>query len=181
MTPHAPDQSIKGLTWDAHKRAEQTPLMHSLLKNTITPELYCDLVYTKYQIYNRIEQRIQFKTPGLARAQAALNDVQLMGCHMPPVLSELTLFLDHLNTLSEHSLWAHVYVHYLAPLYGGQIIKKILQHRFPMSMYEFRDPEAAKQEIRQHVTVDMAPEANLSFEMTISYYNQLWRHHGLAD
>lgn len=169
--------TLKSLTWDLHKQAEQTPIMKSLLDNTISDAMYCDLIYTKYQIYAKIESMIQFKTPGLARAQAALNDVQAMGCHMPPILSRLTFMLDHLGTLHEHTLWAHVYVQYLAPLYGGQLIRKIVKDRFPTTMYEFPDPEGSKQEIRGHLTVDMASEANKSFEMTIAYYNQLWRVH----
>lgn len=169
--------TLKSLTWDLHKQAEQTPLMKSLLDNTISQELYCDLVYTKYQIYERIEDKIQFKTPGVARAQAALNDWQTLGGHMPPLLKNLTQMLDHLNTLHVNSLWAHVYVHYLAPLYGGQIIRRIINHRFPTSMYEFPDALAAKQEIRSHLTIDMAPEANRSFQMTIAYYDELWKQH----
>lgn len=169
--------TLKSLTWDLHKKAEQTEIMKCLLDNTISKEMYCDLVYTKYQIYSHIEQRVKFRTPGLMRAQAALNDCQQMGCHMPPILSELTLMLDHLYTIHENSLWAHVYVQYLAPLYGGQIIRKIIKDRFPTSMYEFDDPHAAKTEIRSRLTVDMAAEANKSFEMTIAYYNQLWKHH----
>jgi heme oxygenase len=166
--------TLKSLTWELHKQAEQTPLMMSLLNNTISQSCYCDLIFTKYQIYSRIEQRIRFKTPGLDRAQLALNDMQNMGCHMPPLLSELTLMLDHLGTLSESDLWAHVYVQYLAPLYGGQIIKKTIQHRFSTLMYDFSHPHESKQEIRSHLTVDMAAEANRSFSMTIAYYNQLW-------
>ena len=169
--------TLKSLTWDLHKKAETTPLMKLLLKNEISDCLYCDLVYTKYLIYGAIENVIQFRTADLARKNAAFADWQTMGCSLPKCLPALETMLAHLRTLSEQQLWAHVYVHYLANVYGGQIIARVIGDRFPTSMYHFADPDVAKQEIRSHLTVDMAPEANRSFEMTINYYNQLYESH----
>jgi heme oxygenase len=170
--------TLKDLTWDAHKRAEQTPIMRQLLKATISDSLYCDLVYTKYEIYRTIEERVQFECVDLYRAQRALNDWQAMGCHMPKMIPSLDTYVNHLRTLSEPVIWGHVYVHYLAPLYGGQIIKKRIAHRFPVSMYEFDQPDAAIAEIRARVHVHMASEANLAFESTTAYYQELHAQHG---
>jgi heme oxygenase len=173
--------TLKSLTWDLHKQAEQTALMTHLLDNTISDHVYAHLVYTKYQIYHTIEQRIKFKCADLYRAQKAWADWTQMGHVEPPMLSSLVLMLDHLNTITDYSVWAHVYVHYLAPLYGGQLIRRTIQNRFPTTMYEFDNPDMCKQEIRQMLTVDMATEANKSFAYTIQYYNQLWDHHATLD
>lgn len=169
--------TLKDLTWDAHQRAERTQLMGLILNNTISDPLYCDLVYTKYQIYSCIENRIKFDTPDLNRSVRALNDWQQMACHLPRVIDSLEMYLDHLRTITVYQLWGHVYVHYLAPLYGGKIIRARIQHRFPTSMYEFDDPTQAIAEVRQHVTVELAPEANHAFESTITYYDQLVSQH----
>ena len=170
--------TLKDLTWDVHKKAEQTEIMRQLLTDTISDCVYCDLLYTKYEIYRTIEDRVPFKTPDLPRAQRVLNDWQTMGCHLPRCIPSLDAYVSHLRTLSEHMMWAHVYVHYLAPLYGGQIIKKRIEHRFPVTMYEFQDPQAAIAEVRSHATVDMVAEARLAFEATTTYYEDLMRQHG---
>lgn len=169
--------TLKDLTWDNHKLAEQTSVMQLLLKNQISNSLYCDLVYTKYQIYSNIESRIDFVTPCLKRAQAALDDWQNMQYSIPNNFDSLDKYLSRLRTVPQDQLWAHVYVHYLAPLYGGQIIKRIISSRFPISLYEFDDPQAAIQEVRSHALVHLAQEANLAFESTTQYYTDLYRMH----
>jgi len=166
--------TLKELTWDLHTQAEKTPLMNSLLKNEIEAGLYCQMVYTKFVMYSVIEEKIKFQTTGLSRAPSALQDWHEMGCDMPRCLSQFTKYMDYLRTLNTHQLWPHVYVHYLAPLYGGQIIKKVVGGRFPTRIYDFPDAEAAKMEIRERLTLDMASEANKSFEMTIAYYDELY-------
>jgi len=169
--------TLKELTWDAHKRAEKTNIMRELLTDTISASLYCDLVYTKYLIYATIERRIKFENACVCRGQAAFNDWQRMKDSMPRCMSYLDAYVDHLEAIPETQLWAHVYVHYLAPLYGGQIIKKKIEHRLPVSLYEFEDPVGAIAEIRSHLTPDLAAEANMAFESTITYYNNLWEQH----
>jgi heme oxygenase len=169
--------TLKELTWEAHKKAEQTPIMHALLKDEITPDMYSALVWSKYKIYAVIEQRVQFKNPELYRANQAFRDWTIMGSKPAHEPHELHLYVDHLRTLSDSALWSHVYVQYLAPLYGGQMIRRVIDHRFPVHMYEFREAAACIQEIRQQVTVDQAAEANRSFEMTTAYYQALWNHH----
>jgi heme oxygenase len=170
-------RTLKELTWDAHKRAEKTNIMRELLTDTISASLYCDLVYTKYLIYATIERRIKFENVSVNRAYAAFNDWQAMRHSLPKCSTCVDAYVDHLEAISETQLWAHVYVHYLAPLYGGQIIKKKIEHRLPVSLYEFEDPVGAIAEIRSHLTPDLAAEANMAFESTITYYNNLWEQH----
>jgi heme oxygenase len=169
--------TLKELTWTAHKTAEQTPVMIGLLKNTISKQLYSDLLYVKYQIYKTIESRIKFANSSLPRAQATLNDWQMMGCVLPPLMISVDDYVLHLTQIDTDELWAHAYVHYLAPLYGGQIIAKRIGHRFPTSMYEFDDPEGAKAEIRSRENTEHAHEANHAFEATTRILNQLWELH----
>lgn len=169
--------TLKELTWTAHKRAEGTPLMQLLLNNTISDKAYCDLVYTKYEIYKNIESRLTFKTPCLKRMQAALNDWQGISCSLPRSMRSFDSYVNRLRVIGDYQLWAHAYVHYLAPLYGGQIIKKRIEGRFPVSMYEFDDAPSAIAEIRSKITIDMAEEANSAFDATADYYQELYLQH----
>lgn len=169
--------TLKDLTWSNHKQAEQTMIMQDLLANKISNSLYCDLVYTKYQIYKTIEDRISFNTPCLYRAQAAFYDWQDMKYSLPNDLISLAEYLTRLRTIDLENLNAHVYVHYLAPLYGGQIIKRVIEERFPTRIYEFDNPQAAIAEIRSRSSVELAPEANWAFEQTTKYYIDLYEMH----
>ena len=171
-------QTLKEHTLLAQKTADSTRLIQSLFSNTIPTGLYCQWVYTKYELYSIIESSVKFSTPGLARSQAAFQDWQDIGCCMPPCSIKYTLYMDYLRTLDSHQLWPHVYVHYLAPLEQFSLIQERIGGRFPCRMYQFDDPQSALQEITSSLTVDMAAEAIRSFEMTTSYYNELWeRYH----
>lgn len=169
--------TLKELTWENHKLAEQTTVMQLLLNNTISNSLYCDLVYTKYVIYKTIEDRVQFNTRCLPRAQLALNDWQNMRYSLPNDFDSLGEYLARLRTIPIKDLDAHVYVHYLAPLYGGQIIKRVIAGRFPTQLYEFDNPQAAIAEVRSRSTLELAQEANWAFEKTTQYYTDLYEMH----
>jgi heme oxygenase len=170
--------TLKELTWPAHKRAEQTELMHALLKDSITHAQYVALLCVKYEIYAQIEQQVKFECAELYRATATLQDLnQLNASHTCVKSSQLHEYLNVLAKCDSEQIWGHVYVHYLAPVYGGQIIKKIIQHRFPVLTYEFQDVATCVQEIRQKTHVGLAPAANLAFEHTEKIYSEIWSIH----
>lgn len=169
--------TLKDLTWNMHKLAESADLMKAVLDNSVSAKLYCDLVYTKYLIYSEIEQKVQFSCRELKRAQPALDDWQDMKQCFPPNLPALDELLTHIRNLDNELVWAHVYVHYLAPLYGGQIIKKIIENRFPTRVYQFNNPQECIDEVRKMCKLEFADEANLSFKLTREYYDQLYLAH----
>jgi heme oxygenase len=169
--------NLKTLTWEAHKRAESTELMQSMLNNTISDALYSDLVYSKHLLYSVIESRLTFECADLPRAGFCFQDWKAMGSHSPNLPPSFFEFHERLESVDQDQLWAHVYVHYLAPLYGGQILKRILNPRFPVAMLSFVTPMAAIAEIRHRTHPGLAHEANLSFEMTTRYYDELYQSH----
>ena len=169
--------TLKDLTWDNHKRAETTPLMKALLKNEISDALYSDMVYTYYQIFATIEDRYQFATAELKRGQKTLNDWQAIQVSLPRDLPAVTAYLERLRKIDKRQLWAHIYVHYLATLYGGQLIKRVAGTRFPTRRYDYERPQDCIAEIRSNLDVDLADEANLAFEMTIAIYDELYNAH----
>ena len=169
--------TLKTLTWDSHKRAESTQLMQQLLKNQISPELYCDYLYVKYCIFRTIEERIVFLESDLPRANNAFLDWQEMSRSMPPALSSIEEYMTHLREVSADQLWAHVYVQYLAPLYGGQLIRKIIGEHFPTRHLQFTAPGQCIAEVRSHETLDLADEANIAFERTMKIYEDLYNSH----
>ena len=169
--------TLKDLTWDNHKRAETTPLMKAVLKNQISDALYSDMVYTSYQIFATIEDRYQFATAELSRKQRALDDWQSIQTSLPRDLPAITAYLERLRKINKRQLWAHIYIHYLATLYGGQVIKRIAGTRFPTTRYDYDQPDVCIAEIRANLDLDLADEANIAFEMTIAIYDELYNAH----
>jgi heme oxygenase len=169
--------SLKTLTWCNHKKAENTQLMQLLLNNTISPELYTDLLHVKHSVFAAIEQRVSFQEPELNRASLAFQDWTELSRVLPPQLNSLTSYLNHLSTRNSKDIWAHVYVQYLAPLYGGQLIRKIIGDHFPTRHLTFSQPRVCIAEVRSHESLDLAPEANIAFESTMKIYEELYHHH----
>ena len=166
--------TLKQLTWNLHKKAETTALAKSLAKNSISNQLYCDLVYTQYLVFGTIEDRISFDTAGTARMQLALDDWQDMKYSLPYHLKSIEHYVSYLRSCDNSKLMAHVYVNYMAPLNGGQIIRQVIGNRFPTRIYQFANAEQSIAEIRAKTAISMADEANLAFQMIIDYYNELY-------
>jgi heme oxygenase len=170
--------TLQQATRELHTRAERTPLMQCLIKGNMSRSMWADLLYTQYVIFGSIEDRVAFDVHELHRAQRAFSDWQALGCSLPkcclPSLDTLAL---RLRSCDLEQIWAHVYVHYLALLYGGQIIRQRLPSDIPTTLFEFQDPEACKLYVRSHVDTHLAQEACDSFSLTIEYYNELYRFH----
>jgi heme oxygenase len=69
-------------------------------------------------------------------------------------------------------LFAHIYVHHMGDLSGGQMIKK----RVPgaCTMYDFDgDVNEIKNDIRGRCKDSMAPEARMCFDFAIKQFNEL--------
>jgi heme oxygenase len=168
--------TLKELTSEVHRRAENTPLMQALLRGELSDCQYSQYLYTHFQIYDTIEHRTEFVSPDLKLAMRAFEDWQGIPSRVfPPDCSELEDYLQYLREVSPQKLPAHIYVHYLATAYGGSIIKRVMEPRVPTSLYVFHDRETAISEVRALLTTDMADECIYAFEKTIAYYEQLWQ------
>ena len=87
-----------------------------------------------------------------------------------------SLYTEYLRKLSDKDLLAHVYAHYLAFLYGGRYISKVL--KWPTKVFHFDKPEECIDNIRK-ITKDVDHnEAINAFNWTIRVYNNLWHDYG---
>ena len=170
--------TLQQITRDLHTQAERSDLMQCLLRGHMSKQMWADMLYTQYVIFRAIETRTSFEVAELHRAQRALNDWQALACSLPPCcLPSLDALAARIATCDAQQLWAHVYVHYLALLYGGQIIRRLLPTDVPTTLFDFADADACKTHVRSHVDIHLADEACESFRLTIEYYNELYRCH----
>jgi heme oxygenase len=80
-------------------------------------------------------------------------------------------YADYIASLEEQDVMPHVYVNYMALLFGGQVIK----NKIPGSgrFYDFENPQDHVSYIRSLQKDDWAEEANISFDHIISIYDEL--------
>jgi len=137
-------QKLKEQTLEAHKKAEQHPLMQSFINGTYTKEHLLQFLVNMHQIYFVVEQRLLSEkieqVPDLKRSDLIEEDINTL-------IKEIINFKNfHLltPTFDAHSwacncynkpkalLKAELYSRWLADFYGGKMISRAVT---PNRMY----------------------------------------------
>jgi|GEM_PF-4862494 len=147
--------NIITLTDDLHKQSTATPIMQRYLQKKVTLKQHADYLLQQYYIFLALEQLIEqhqshpiFKDSGLHTLIKNMNRSEVIQKNYVAITEKL----NQLNaTLTEDKLWpetvslikalkqhqsnpekilAHAFVHYLALLNGGLIIKAKLNQTF---------------------------------------------------
>jgi heme oxygenase len=170
--------SLKDLTWENHKKAEQTLFMKALFKRKVSKDLWADFIYNKILWYSAIERKadkkgILINLPDIERTQKLILDhAELTEENTKNVLKNSAIDYEAYiyNLEKEDDILAHLYVWHMGDLYGGQIIKNLV----PGSSLalQFKDVELLKTNIRTKLKDSMAQEANRAFEWAIKIMNE---------
>lgn len=170
--------SLKELTADLHRKAENTAFVKYMFSGYITDEQYATYLYQLIPIYSLIEfgNRLHGNLdtlPGIERTSHIYNDfVELAGeypdtYYWTPATIEYQQYLMELINDPErrHLIVAHLYCRHMGDLFGGQIIAK----RVPGSgtYYKFENEDLLKTEIRKLLSDDLANEARIAFTWAI--------------
>jgi heme oxygenase len=174
--------SLKELTKDKHTEAERTPFMHATIKGKIPKEIWADYTYNKMLWYGAIETKARAEgllddLKGIDRAHALyLDSKEMNGGNFPKFRQEAIDYHRYILDLPEGLVAAHLYVWHMGDLFGGQMIKKILDY-VPHRNLEFKDVDGLKTAIRAKLTDDLGDEANVAFDWAIkimhTYDNEL--------
>ena len=172
--------SLKELTSEQHRAAEQTRFMQALIKKELPPEVWTNFIYQKWIIYKLIEGLGGAycglnKVLGIFRAFLLYRDFKELApigkFEMAPSTDAYYRYLLNLGNQPE-KIWAHIYVWHMGDLYGGQMIKRLVPGS--SSALEFENKDELILFIRNHCTTDMADEAKLAFEYAIKIMNDLF-------
>lgn len=172
--------NIKELTMEHHKNAERCEFVKVLLSGRISNKIYATFLWNQYLKYSELEklgdEHDMFKDiETVKRKDKIYSDfVELWQYKDSPITLESTAdYIKHIRTLSnKQNLFAHIYVHHMGDLSGGQIIAK----RVPGEgrMYYFQsDTQTLKDLIRARTSDDMASEAGVCFDFAIKQFNEL--------
>ena len=167
--------SIKDLTKEKHDEAEHTAFMKAVFARTLPMALWEDYTYQKVIWYRAIEKQARAAgllddLSGLERADLILEDYNEM---MKGRLAEYHTYKDvskdytiYVNRLTDkNKIMAHLYVWHMGDMFGGQMIKKIIEA--PHKHLEFDNSKVMIMKVRAMLTDDMANEANIAFEWAI--------------
>lgn len=168
---------LKELTKEIHERAERTSFAQRLL-NDISPFDYYVYLANQYEIYKALEEAFDFTgIENLKRADKIANDLLELETKYSIFLKTYKIcnvineYKEHIKTLSQDQLLAHVYVRYLGDMYGGQIIKRAVPGSG--TMYDFDDKQNLKFALRERLHDGLADEATMCFEFAIQMFTEL--------
>lgn len=170
--------NLKELTMDHHRSAERCGFVKVLLGGNISNELYGTFLINQYHKYTALENLAMSKglldgIESIVRADKILADAnEMIEDTNIELLDSTAQYKEHIQTLNDHDLFAHIYVHHMGDLSGGQMIKK----RVPgaCTMYDFDgDVNEIKNDIRGRCKDSMAPEARMCFDFAIKQFNEL--------
>lgn len=166
--------SLKEATADSHRRAEQTELVKLIFKKSISSAQYSNLLANQLVYYSAMERVGNiFHDTDLSRSQKIIQDISELNPEQLTVVPESYEYANYISKLSERDLWAHIYVHYLGDMAGGQMLRRCVPGSG--TRFEFVEPMVLIDRIRMNVSIANAVEANRAFDWTIKIYDELYR------
>lgn len=158
---------------EAHDRAEQTALSRLMISGTMRDHTYAALLENMMQIYAELESDGMITKIEVLRYHRLRDDLASLGGSRWPMAASVLDYVRYLRDLDAKGRWAHVYVHYLGNMYGGQMLRKTLPGK--ASHLHFDDIKGCIAYVRENIADVDPAEANAAFEWTIKIYDEL--HH----
>lgn len=169
-----------------HDRAEHHPMAQSMIKGTISVEAYVDLLANLLIAYGDIESKARRvgwidQLDGISRFTAMLEDlVELVSEHdiKPTIYNDfIAEYCDRVWQQTREGTLAHVYVHHMGDMFGGQMLKGKLPGKCRRYVFENKNDLVAR--IRGNLVHDEAnmQEAVAAFDFVIGLYDRVTRKH----
>lgn len=164
--------TLKEATADLHSKAEKTQFSQLIFSGTIPEQEYAYYLFNMYHIHNALETKYPLPHPSLNRCNAIEKDLGVLIKLKLDLTDSTKKYIDHINSLTEDQWKAHIYVNYLAIVYGGQMIKS----KVPGSgeYYNIDNMQECVGAIRAFLTDDLADEANKGFQFNIDVLEDMW-------
>ncbi len=171
-------QPLKEAIAEKHSLAEKMPFNQRMFKGELSNEEYILYLSQQLAIFDAIEKDA-LPHLSLTRSHRIFEDIgELMGLTENEALDINPLestneYRTYLNSLSKEEKLPHVYLNYLALMFGGQMMKA----KTPGSgkMYEFENMMEAAAAIRAIQKDEWADEANKALDYNINILDELQR------
>ena len=163
--------NLKEATALLHSKAEKMMFNQRMFRGELSQFEYLNYLIQQSYIFQEIENR-KLPHPNLQRLSSINEDINELGGYTFKISKPTTDYVVYLGDLNQSSLNAHIYLNYLALMFGGQMMKS----KVPGSgkMYEF---EGEMMEligsIRAIQNDEMADEVNKGFQYIINILDEL--------
>jgi len=165
-------KSLKEATHDKHKEAERMPFNGLMFSGKLTNEQYAQYLVSQMAIFAIIEDNFKMPHEGLKRKYAVSKDISSLNIGRSLSTDPATLkYVNYLKDLDQESINAHIYLNYLAIMFGGQMMKKMTPGEG--NMYEFDDMNESAASIRAIQKDEWADEVNRGFDFMIGIFKEL--------
>lgn len=173
--------TLRELTAEAHKQAEDTVFMRLLMAKAITEEEYMSYLTQITLVYTALEYAaekfgILKELDGISRLENVRADLQelniKLGSRSKLSMETMYYYNDIIDMKNRETVLGHFYVRYAGDMYGGQMLKTLV----PGSgkLYDFGDKlPVLRQRMRELATPDLAEHANHAFSRTIGIVNDI--------
>lgn len=161
---------LKEQTSELHRKAEQQPFSQRMVGGKLSEEEYLKYLKSIYYIFNEIERRGVLPNLVLERRLKILQDIKELGGQLDGNFYS-NVYVNHLSQITDEELLPHVYLNYLAVMFGGQMIKP----NIPGSgtLYDFDDMRTAMSSIREIQKDEWVDEVNRGYSFWIEIYDNL--------
>ncbi len=164
---------LKEATAIRHKEAERMPFNVRMFSGLLPKNEYLLYLNQQLHIFQTLERK-GLPHPGLKRTESVKADIAELnaeGYHSDLILESTRAYADYLDSLSYEEVLPHIYLNYMAIMFGGQMMKKVVPSTG--RMYEFDNMQEAIQSIRQVQKDEWADEVNKGFDFNISIFEEL--------
>jgi heme oxygenase len=163
--------TLKEATAELHSKAEKMNFNQRMFAGKLSNDEYLNYLIQQSYIFQEIENR-ELPHSNLQRLSSINEDINELGGYKFKISKPTTDYVVYLGDLNQSSLNAHIYLNYLALVYGGQMMKS----KVPGSgkMYQFEgDMMELIGSIRNIQKDEWATEVNKGFQYIINILDEL--------
>ena len=172
---------LKEAIQEKHTQAERMPFNARMFRGELSKKEYLFYLHQQASIFQCIEEhKIPQMHPDLKRLERVFADIQELQKEISdkfPSLESTKKYGLYLESLTDDRILAHIYLNYLALMFGGQMMKS----KVPGSgkMYEFEgDMRELIGSVRAIQNDEMADEVNKGFQYIINILDELQKNIG---
>lgn len=163
---------LKEATHAKHKEVEFAPFNVLMFKGELTGEQYSEYLLSQLEIFSSIEENFQLPHENLLRKSTVIEDLKSLGVYQLEFADNASLkYGFYLRSLTQDTIMPHVYLNYLAIMFGGQMMKA--KTPGAGNMYEFENMMECAGAIRAIQTDEWADEVNKGFDFLIEIFKEL--------
>jgi heme oxygenase len=167
--------SLKELTAEKHKLAETTKFMKAVFASKMDLTTWADWTYQRSLFYDAIEHQCNSANylkdlPGIQRSDLLKKDwldmVPALDINHSIKYRGITMrYYVYILSLDPASALSHLYVWHMGDMFGGQLIKTLVNA--PHASLEFENAPMLIANLRAKLSNTMGTEANIAFDWAI--------------